>query len=137
MSEALAEGIQGMWQQGRTRWPELPLELADFARHVLSRSGPAGPSASGGLNAEDLYLACCCARGEPAALEAFDRTVLDGVAAFVAHIDPSPSFADEVRQLLRTRLLLPAEGAPPRIGEYAGAGTLRGWVRVIAVRTAL
>jgi RNA polymerase sigma-70 factor (ECF subfamily) len=56
------------------------------------------------------------------------------VGAFVAHIDASADFADEVRQQLRERLLV---GAQPRIADYRGQGALGGWLRVAAVRTAL
>jgi len=41
---------------------------------------------------------------------------------------------DEVRQLLRARLLLPSETGPPRLVDYCGAGRLRRQLRVVATR---
>jgi RNA polymerase sigma-70 factor (ECF subfamily) len=67
-----------------------------------------------------------------AALEAVFAQVPD----FVARINSSPVFADEVRQALRQRLLI-GEGRAPRIAEYTGRGPLGAWVRVAAVRVAL
>jgi len=73
--------------------------------------------------------------GQPAALAAFDRTYLAHVRRFVASVDSSPAFADEVRQLLRERLFLPSGGS--KLREYTGAGPLGAWLRVVALRVAL
>jgi hypothetical protein len=51
------------------------------------------------------------------------------VAGFVAKVDDSTQFADEVRQIWRERLLL---GESPRTLEYKGAGPLGAWLRVAA-----
>ena len=84
----------------------------------------------------DLYLACACTRGEPAAIETFDREVLAPAAIAIRSIDASAEFVDEACQQLRTSLLV-GEGVPPRIATYAGHGPLRSWVGVAAARTAL
>jgi RNA polymerase sigma-70 factor (ECF subfamily) len=63
-----------------------------------------------------------------------ERDYLGAVAAHVARVDPSPLFADEVRQALRERLLL---GERPKIAEYKGSGPLGAWIRVAALRVAL
>ena len=47
-----------------------------------------------------------------------------------------PMFVDEVRQVLRTKLLV-GDGAPPKIADYSGRGPLDGWVRAAAVRAAI
>lgn len=73
------------------------------------------------------------ARGERAALELFERVLIEQVRAAVVRVDASPAFADEVAQLLRVRLLL----APVRLLEYSGRGPLAKWLRVSALRTAL
>jgi RNA polymerase sigma-70 factor (ECF subfamily) len=85
----------------------------------------------------DLYLACAVARGDAVALRAFDERILSEIAPSVVRVDSSADFLDEVRQTLRTRLLVGGEGEPPRITEYKGRGPLVGWVRVAAVRVAL
>src|SRR5262249_27868838 len=55
----------------------------------------------------------------------------------IARIDRSPAFAEEITQVVRERLLVRRDGAPPRIADYAGRGALASWLRVIAVRAAL
>lgn len=113
------------------------LPVPVFVRHLATHR-PAGADPERFLatvNAEDLYLACACAQGDPAALDAFDRSILSRVQAFLAPMDPAPSFADEVRQLLRAKLFVAPVGTVPKIAEYAGTGTLLGWVRVVATRT--
>jgi RNA polymerase sigma-70 factor, ECF subfamily len=114
----------------RAAWPELRLEPAKFAAHAAACG--ARPQ-----HLADLYLACAAAAGDPAALRAFDERLLPAVDPVVRRIDASPAFLDEVRQLVRVRLLVADGAAAPRIAGYRGAGPLVGWLRVAAVRVAL
>jgi len=94
----------------------------------------------GGAIAEhlgDLHLAFAAGRGDPGAIRRFDEQALSAVGAAVRKVDASPAFAEEVRQVLRVRLLVAEDGGPPRIHAYRGGGPLAGWVSVAAVRTAL
>jgi RNA polymerase sigma-70 factor (ECF subfamily) len=70
-------------------------------------------------------------------LREFETRILSDVARHVAHIDPSETFVDDVRQALRERLLLPEGERPPRLAAYRGDGPLGAWVRAAAIRTAL
>ena len=122
--------IDDHYAAARAAWPDVDVERAAFAAYLAERAGAA--------HATDLYLACGVARGQADALGAFERTLLADVALFVAHVDRSPEFVDELRQQLRTKLFVaPEPHAPPKIAEYSGSGPLRGWLRVAAVRTAL
>lgn len=138
-SVELGEALAALWERGRTAWPRIALGAPAFVRHLATHL-PAGEAPQGFLstvNAADLYLACACAHGDAAALAAFDQSILAQVPAFLLRMDPSPSFADEVRQVLREKLLVAAAGATPKIAEYAGAGSLQGWLRVVTIRTAV
>ena len=115
--------------ESRAAWPGIALDAGTFARWVESRC-----DGSERAHAADLYLACACAQGLPSALAAFDRVFLAQVPAFLARIDRSHAFADEVCQQLREKLFV---GTAPRIAEYSGRGPLAAWLRVIAVRQAL
>ena len=84
-----------------------------------------------------LRVIACCASGLRAALEGFEARFLSQVPSFVARIDSSAAFADEVKQELRTRLLVGSDGRSPRIADYTGAGPLARWLQVAALRTAL
>ncbi|MBF5042197.1 sigma-70 family RNA polymerase sigma factor [Aggregicoccus sp. 17bor-14] len=127
--ERLVAGVQA-------RWPELSVDPVDFVRHLAERLPSDSPDDAAALEAvaaEDLYLALGCLRDDPRALAAFERAHLREVGAFVAHLDRTPAFADEVRQALRERLFT----GEKRISEYGGSGALGGWVRVAALRIAL
>ena len=50
----------------------------------------------------------------------------------MARVDPSPPFADEVRQALREKLVLGG-----KLAGFTGRGALDAWMRAAAVRTAL
>lgn len=111
----------------RAAWPTVELDDDQF-RRALAERAPAAAHAS------DLYLALACARGVPGAADAFEQHFMTQVPGFLARLRPSPEFVDEVRQLLREKLLT---GAAPRLAEYAGRGPLAAWLRVAALRTAV
>lgn len=100
---------------------------AQFDREVAERGG-------GDLHFADLYLALACAAGVDEAIAKFEREHLSQVKHFVARIDASPAFADEVTQRLRLRLLVRTEEGPARIATYSAKGPIGGWLRVCAVR---
>lgn len=142
VSAALNERLAALYENGRAAWPMILLTPECFARHlgrhaVVDEEGAADPLAAlDDVLAADLYLACACAQSQEAALQAFEQEYVCRVPAYVAPVDSSPSFADEVMQVVRTRLLCAHEDGPPRIGEYAGRGSLAGWLRVVSVRVA-
>ncbi len=132
---ALEAWLDATLTRCREAWPELAPPGEAFVRHLGSRLLAGDDLAAlERLHAPDLHLAFACARGEPAALAAFERTHLGQVADFVRHLDRSRDFLDEVTQGLREKLFV----APARkILEYGGKGALGGWLRVVAVRAAL
>lgn len=137
--DTFAAQLQDMHRVGRDAWPGVELSLADFAAHVESHCSNEDDreAALRSLLAGDLYLAAACTQGIPAALRVFDDRFLRQLPAFLARLKPTPVFVDEMRQVLREKLLVATAGKRPKIAEYSGRGTLSGWVRVIAMRTAV
>jgi RNA polymerase sigma-70 factor (ECF subfamily) len=135
----LGAALKAFYESGRTRWTVFPpVPATDFVAHLAAILPPdADDQYLASLVAEDVYLACACADGVPGALVAFDEQYLARVGAFVAHIDNSPEFVQEIRQMLRERLLVRRPDQPPRIATYSGRGALMVWVRVSAARAAL
>ena len=127
--------FQDVIDRARAEWPELELDEAGFAAHVERCLDDGGEAAA--LYAGDLWLAYGCAAGDEAAIVAFDREVLSQVGLLLGRMQPTAQLVDEVRQLLRDKLLVAAPGVRPRIADYAGRGPLVAWVRVAAVRAAL
>ena len=126
---------QDVIDRARAAWPELDLDEAGFAAHVERCLADGGDAAT--LHAGDLWLAYGCSIGDDHAVTAFDREVLSQVGLLLGRMQPTPLLVDEVRQVLRDKLLVAMPGARPRIAEYAGRGPLQAWVRVAAVRAAL
>jgi RNA polymerase sigma-70 factor (ECF subfamily) len=135
----LEAALRTLLEAGRAAWPDVRLEVGTFLRHVAERlPGGAEPEKRlSDLHATDLYLACACAQQEKRALEAFERRFLTEVPTFLRGLRESASFADEVRQQLREKLLVAQGDSRPKIADYSGQGSLAGWLRVAAVRTAL
>ena len=139
LEETIESALSAVDRAGRTAWPMIPLSAEDFVAHVAHsvRAQSDVAEAIAAVHSADLFLACACARGIPAALAEFDRVQLSNVPEWVKRIDSAPSFADEVVQAMREMFLVSAPGRKSRIGEYSGRGALSSWLRVVAVRTAL
>jgi RNA polymerase sigma-70 factor, ECF subfamily len=123
-------GDRTLWyEQARAAWPSIRLDADVFQRYLDER-----PEADAFV---ELYLACACARGDRAALSAFEATYGPDIRHALSRMKTAPQVVDEVAQLLRQKLFVGEKGKRPRIAEYAGRGDLKSWLRVAAVRTAL
>jgi RNA polymerase sigma-70 factor (ECF subfamily) len=128
----LSPALQRAIAEGRAAWPGLDVPDDAFASYLLARAEGPDPT---GLHAGDLYLACACSRGDPRALEEFDRVFLTPVEGIVRGVGGAGHVAAEVAQAVRARILGDDSGRR-RIDDYRGKGALAGWVRVVAVRMA-
>lgn len=135
----LDETLERMVVAAHAAWPDVHLPEATFLAHVAERLSTADDSgrALGAIHAPDLYLACGCTHGDAQALLAFERQYMSEVSLYIGASPETAPFADEVKQDLRVRLLMGADGDPPRIAAYNGHGPLGGWLRMAAVRTAI
>ncbi|MGQ0508448.1 MAG: sigma-70 family RNA polymerase sigma factor [Myxococcaceae bacterium] len=112
--------------------PAFPREDASFYAHVMERVPPQPDWDA--LHASDLLLAFAALRGHSAALTELDQRIVTATHAAVTQLRASPSFGEDVQQLLRQKLLL-MPGA--KLLDYAGRGPLTLWLRVAAMRVAL
>lgn len=116
------------------------VDEALFLRHLAERV-PADELATAPLaelHLPDLYLACACAAGDAAAIDAFDRACLATLPQQLAAAGIAADVAAEAVQRARVRLLVAGDGAAaPKIADYRGRGELRAWTRTVAVREAL
>jgi RNA polymerase sigma-70 factor (ECF subfamily) len=137
--EGLEAALAVFAQRGRAAWPGVPLEFAALVAHLGERA-PAGIDPLvwlGELRPGDLYLACACAERIPEALLAFETAFLAHVEEYLQTLRPTPALVDDTRQELLQKLFLGTREGGPKIRLYEGRGSLAGWVRVAAVRTAL
>jgi RNA polymerase sigma-70 factor, ECF subfamily len=114
------------------RWPSFRVEPAVFVRYVADRAAPQLAT----LHGNDLYLACACLQGDPAALTALDTQYLQPLEPALRHAAP-PGHSEDALQLVREKLLTASgDAGRPRLADYRGRGPLARWLRVAAVRTA-
>jgi RNA polymerase sigma-70 factor (ECF subfamily) len=114
-----------LYDAGRRAWPEVALEREIFVRYVEERA----PGSAEGLRADELYIACACARGDERAMREFDRRYLSEIPSFLARVRPSAHLVDDVRQLVRETLFVQG-----KIKQYSGRGSLVSWLRVVTLR---
>jgi RNA polymerase sigma-70 factor (ECF subfamily) len=84
-----------------------------------------------------MYLACACAHDARGAISAFEQHFLVRVGSFLSKMKPTQAFVEDVTQELRIKLLVSKPGAARKIADYSGRGALMGWLRVVALRTAI
>jgi RNA polymerase sigma-70 factor (ECF subfamily) len=127
--------LRAAYDAGRKAWPDIALDpdlLTAFLlqhREVAALNSPA--------IAADIYLACACQHNVPGALQAFLTAYGIVIQTAARAIDPTTTFADEVRQRLAENLFVAPVSQVPRISQYAGKGPLGSWVRSAARRIAL
>jgi RNA polymerase sigma-70 factor (ECF subfamily) len=120
----------------RRAWPTVDVEDAIFVVYLRERlpdDADAMPALRR-LHVADLYLACACVRGLPAALALFERERIAPAVRAAARVGQAPASVADLRQRLHAWLF---DATRPRIRDYAGRGPLGGWLRVAASRLAL
>lgn len=128
----VAIAVDELDRLGSEAWPQLRVARDELASYLAGR-----PDACA-AHAADLYLACACLLGAPAAVEAFHVRFLVPLEHELGSLarGPAPT-ADELRQELAIRLLVSTSDAPARLASYSGKGPLAGWVRIAATRLAI
>lgn len=126
--------LASMLDDAHASWPSLKVPDADFLAYVADHISPREPSLAS-LRAGDLYVACACLRGDPAAHRILDTEFFSVVDRALGKLRLPTEKVDDVRQHLREHLLV-GDGAP-HLREYGGRGELRAWIKVSAVRAGL
>jgi len=130
------EATRALWERGRTRYPELALDLGAFAAYLRTRL--AGELADSQRElAEDLFLVSACLAGVPGAAEQFSREHRASLATYVAPVVRGAHAIEELVDVLVAEILVGADGEAPRLATYGGRGPLRAWLRMLAVRRSL
>lgn len=127
-----ASGLTDLHLRGATAWPGIRVDEAAFAAFLDARATPGDD----GAHAEDLYVACACSLGDARAVGAVDERYVAGLPAHLVRRGFPQHLADEVVQALREKLFVGVDGAPGKIAEYRGQGSLLAWLRVTAARAA-
>lgn len=128
--------LSTMIAEARAANPEVALDETSFVVEIAARVSEEGTPLEelAALRAADLHLAAACARGDDAAIAAFDRLYGPELDRAIAKSPRLGLTKDEFRQLVRAKLFVAEGGKAPRITSYSGRGALKSWVRVTAAR---
>lgn len=121
------------------RWPEVVVDRGlwfDLIESYCQRQGLTARQLDK-VDVGELYLAAGCASEDPAALRAIEQAYFAGLHAALAPMRVAEALRDDVIQQLRSRLLIPRDGRPPRIVDYAGGGRLKALVATSAKRAVI
>ncbi|HWB80343.1 MAG TPA: sigma-70 family RNA polymerase sigma factor [Nannocystaceae bacterium] len=134
MSEG--EDFAALASEASAAWPELRLPEDRFVAYLRERIDPALPLAEQPLRAHlgDLWLACGCAHGDSNAIAAFGARYGGELVRLFARPDRRGTDASDLVQGLLEHLFVRTPDRAPRISEYLGRGSLRTWLRVVALR---
>jgi RNA polymerase sigma-70 factor (ECF subfamily) len=134
----LAQIIDDQYAAGCAAWPTVVLPRDKFiehlARRINARASEPADRVLVTMPAADLYLVAACCEQDDAALAAFRDAFVPALQQVLARIHLSPQTIDETVQRVLVMLFV-GDGGPPQIQGYGGKGTLRSWLRSIAVRT--
>ncbi len=135
LHEAIADAIAG----ARRAHAGIEVDADVLARQLgeLVGADEEPIDAIAALRVDDLWLCLGCLAGQPAAFATFESRVLQRLDGAIAGVDTSADRVEEVKQRLREKLFVARPDRPAKITAYRGRGSLRNWVRVVAVREAL
>jgi RNA polymerase sigma-70 factor (ECF subfamily) len=134
----LAQVVAEQYREAAEAWPTFALSRERYdehlARRVHDRAREPADRVIRTMPAADLYLAAACGDGDPAALAAFRDALVPAMRQALGKLGMTPAMIDEAVQRVLVMVFV-GDGKPPQIAEYGGRGTLRSWLRTIAVRT--
>jgi RNA polymerase sigma-70 factor (ECF subfamily) len=110
--------------------------FARRADHAAILAAVADDEATRALAAE-LWLACAVSAGDATAIRLFEERYVAPLETTLTRMRLAPAELDEVKQLVRAKLLVVGESGRARIEEYAGQGRMSGLVQVVATREAI
>jgi len=129
--------VAQMCDEAAAAWPDITVEKGVVVSAFVAKLAGEEPPAISSANVAELYLAVACARGNEAAVRIFDRDYLSVVPQALGGMRLPAATVDDVRSIVRDKLLLADGDKPARIIEYAGRGRLRGLIQVSASRAAI
>ncbi len=135
--DAAERALVALCSEAATAWPGVRVEPATVIGALAGKLAGDDPPALSAAAVTEIHLALACARGDNAAVAAFERAYLEVVPHALAGMKLPAATVEDVRSMVRDKLLLADGDRPARILEYAGRGRLRGLIQVTATRTAI
>jgi RNA polymerase sigma-70 factor, ECF subfamily len=130
----LEQALEHIVREAGERWTQPSTLLRHLGRAIPNAASVPGLATS--FSAEDFAIAVAALEGNAAAQAYIAKEHLSEVHHWIARLDSSPAFADDVRQELASMLFAPADEQGSKLLGYSGRGPLGGFLRTIAYRTA-
>ncbi|GAC1583587.1 MAG: hypothetical protein NVS3B20_13800 [Polyangiales bacterium] len=120
----------------RAEHPSVSLDPATFVAFISARwvLGEAPSLQLSYMRPGDLLLACACSQSDPRAILIFETRYLPALESVYRSFRYLTQTTDDIRQMLRERLLVGSADDPPKISLYRGDGDLGAWSRVVLTR---
>lgn len=127
--------LRTMVEEAMRMWPQIRVDEQAFSHYLRSRyetacQSESHPKLAGG----DLCLAFAAFCGDKEALQEFDRLQRQVLDSIYAVNRLTADQREEFHQHMRELFLVGRGGKPPRLLQYKGVGSLRGWLRVALLR---
>jgi RNA polymerase sigma-70 factor, ECF subfamily len=130
----LDEALLRIVETAGETWVSSQTLLQHLARAIPNAA--ALPAAAVGFCATDFAIAVAALERSTAAQTYIMKVHLSDVHHWIARLDSSAAFADDVRQELAALLFVPQADRRSRLLGYSGRGPLGGFLRTVAYRTA-
>jgi RNA polymerase sigma-70 factor, ECF subfamily len=117
----------------RARWPQVAFDEAACKRSLDNCRDEAGELPPFAI---ELVLAAACLAGDAAAIRVLNDEMFERVDRVLSRLGLSAADADDVKQDVRTKLLVATTG-DPKLALYRGTGPLPHWIASVAGREAL
>ena len=115
--------------------PSVRLDHATFVAYLSTHELAEGEDLTEPL--AELWLACGVANGNAEAVRLFDERYVTPLERTLVGMRLDAAMLDEVKQIVREKLLVRDTSGRAKVEEYAGRGRLAGLVQVVATREAL
>ena len=135
MGREVDDSLARWIREATEAWPNVGLAPELFLQYAAERLAEGSlAEAMASIRAPDLYLAFGCFEQEAGALAYFESRYLPEVNRVWRSTRDRSVTLEDAKQMLRMKLLVRRDAVPPKIGDFAGTGDLRNWVRITASR---
>src|SRR5262249_15106837 len=129
----VSERLLELAAEGPRAWPKIAWPAAELAAELERR----GLTDLLPERVAEVYLASAAARGDAAAVAAFDERYGKDLVVFASKARLPDDLVEEVVQDVRAHLLVGRTDRPAQLVQFAGRGELRSWLQVTTVRQAI
>ena len=134
VSPVTAAKLLELCQRAQQAHPELPIDDRELVVAIASRAPAELDAYLERCHPGDLVLALLASRGTPQAIAEIERLYRVTIDSTCRRFEGSGHTADDLKQILRTKLFVAEPNKLAKISDYAGQGFLENWLRVTAVR---